>query len=139
MSTQAMNRDEKKLDKSVDMTFPASDPAAHGTATGTEPPRRPVDRQPPRITREQIEQASRGEGHRHQEAQHEAEHEAQPPAPAEASALAGTKPADQPDRETVEVRQGTGPRETVSVLLVSIVLAACAGIVLVGYFLWSTT
>jgi hypothetical protein len=48
------------------MTFPASDPPASGKATGTEPPRKPVDRKPPEITREQIEQARRGEGHKHQ-------------------------------------------------------------------------
>ncbi len=128
------HREEKKdkaLDKSVEMTFPASDPAALGGATGTEPPRRPVDRQAPRITKEQIEQASSSGDHRHREAGDE-------PAAWEASAPGGdSEPADQPDRETVEVRQGTGPRETVSVLLVSILLAACAGIVLVGYFLWS--
>jgi hypothetical protein len=57
---------QKKHDKAVDMTFPASDPVAHGTPTGTEKPRRPVDRKPPRITREQIEQAQRGDGHKHQ-------------------------------------------------------------------------
>ncbi len=125
---------DKALDKAVEMTFPASDPAAHGGATGTEPPGRPVDRQAPQITKEQIEQASRSGGHRRREAQDEA----QVPAAWASSALGGsTEPADQPDRETVEVRQGTGPRATVSVLLVSILLAACAGIVLVGYFLWS--
>lgn len=45
-----------------------------------------------------------------------------------------TKPVDHPDRETVKVRQGTGPRATVSVLLISIAAAAIAGIVIVGYF-----
>ena len=55
---------ERKIDKAVDMTFPASDAPAHGRATGTEPPRRPADRQAPHITREQIEQAQRGQGHR---------------------------------------------------------------------------
>jgi hypothetical protein len=47
------------------------------------------------------------------------------------------KPVDRPDAETVQVRQGTGPRETVSVLLISLLLAACAGIAIIGYFLWS--
>jgi len=54
---------DRKIDKAVDMTFPASDVPAHGRATGTEPPRRPVDRQAPQVTKEQIEQARRGEGH----------------------------------------------------------------------------
>jgi hypothetical protein len=47
-----------------------------------------------------------------------------------------TKPADQPDRQTVEVRQGTGPRATVSVLFVSLAAALVAGVILVGYFVW---
>jgi hypothetical protein len=47
-----------------------------------------------------------------------------------------SKPVDHPDRETVDVRQGTGPRATVSVLLVSLVMAAAAGVVIVGYFNW---
>lgn len=60
-------KDDKKHDKAVDMTFPASDAPAHGTPTGTEKPARPVDRKAPKITREQIEQAKRGEGQKHQE------------------------------------------------------------------------
>jgi hypothetical protein len=35
---------------------------------------------------------------------------------------------DHPSRETVEVRQGTGPRATVSVLFISVTLAVIAGI-----------
>ena len=34
-----------------------------------------------------------------------------------------SKPVDHPDRETVEVRQGTGPRAMVSVLLISLAFA----------------
>jgi hypothetical protein len=45
-----------------------------------------------------------------------------------------SKPVDHPDRETVEVRQGTGPRATVSVLILSIALALIAGLAIVGYF-----
>ena len=56
---------QRKHDSAVDMTFPASDPIAHGKPTGTEKPRRPADRHAPLITREQIEQAQRGEGHKH--------------------------------------------------------------------------
>jgi hypothetical protein len=50
--------------------------------------------------------------------------------------MEGTKPADHPDREMVAVRQGTGPRATVSVLLISIACAAVAGLVLITYFVW---
>jgi hypothetical protein len=45
-----------------------------------------------------------------------------------------SKPVDHPDQETVDVRQGTGPRATVSVLFVSIVLALTAGGILLVYF-----
>jgi hypothetical protein len=38
-----------------------------------------------------------------------------------------SKPVDHPSRETVEVRQGTGPRATVSVLFNSVALAVIAG------------
>lgn len=47
-----------------------------------------------------------------------------------------TEPVDHPDRETIEVRQGTGPRATVSVLFVSLVAAALIGAVLIVYFVW---
>jgi hypothetical protein len=39
-----------------------------------------------------------------------------------------SKPVDHPSRETVEMRQGTGPRATVSVLFISVALAVIAGI-----------
>jgi hypothetical protein len=45
-----------------------------------------------------------------------------------------TKPVDHPGRETVEVRQGTGPRETVSVLLISLAMVAIIGVGLITYF-----
>ncbi len=45
------------------------------------------------------------------------------------------KPVDRPSAQTVKVRQGTGPHATVSVLLVSLLLAAIAGIMLLFYFL----
>jgi hypothetical protein len=45
-----------------------------------------------------------------------------------------SKPVDHPDRETVEVRQGTGPRATVSVLFISVVMAGIAGALLLAYF-----
>ena len=48
--------------------------------------------------------------------------------------LDNSKPVDQPDQATVDVRQGTGPRETVSVLLISLVLASLAGIAFIAYF-----
>jgi len=59
-------RKDEKIDKAGKMTFPASDPPASGKSTGTEPARKPVDREAPAITKEQIEQARRGEGHKHQ-------------------------------------------------------------------------
>lgn len=112
---------EKKVDKAVDMTFPASDATAHGAATATEPAARPSDRQAPRITKEQIEQAQRGEGHKHQ--------------PGSRSDLgSSSQPVDQPDPEAVEVRQGTGPRAMVSVLFASLVMAAVAGVAVLAYF-----
>jgi hypothetical protein len=48
-----------------------------------------------------------------------------------------TEPVDHPTVETVKVRQGTGPRATVSVLLLSLLAAAAAGAILIGYFVWS--
>ena len=51
---------EKKLDKALEMTFPASDPPVTGKPTSTEPPGRPADRRAPVITREDIEQAQEG-------------------------------------------------------------------------------
>jgi hypothetical protein len=65
-----MNTKEKRKDQKIDragkMSFPASDAPAHGNRTGTEPSRRPADRKAPAITKEQIDQAQRGEGHKHQ-------------------------------------------------------------------------
>jgi len=46
-----------------------------------------------------------------------------------------SKPVDHPSQETVKVRQGTGPRATVSVLMISTFLALTAGAVLLIYFL----
>jgi hypothetical protein len=48
--------------------------------------------------------------------------------------IVGSKPVDRPSRQTVKVRQGTGPRAMVSVLLTSLLMAAVAGIVLLLYF-----
>jgi hypothetical protein len=48
-----------------------------------------------------------------------------------------TEPADRLSKETVEVRQGTGPRAMVSVLLVSLLGATAAGALVVGYFVLS--
>ena len=45
-----------------------------------------------------------------------------------------TEPVDRPDAETVQVRQGTGPRAMVSVLLISTLAAAVIGVLTVGYF-----
>ena len=58
------DKKDKKVDKAVDMTFPASDAPAHSKPTATETPKRPSDREAPPITREQVERARRGEGHK---------------------------------------------------------------------------
>jgi hypothetical protein len=64
MSTDAKKRKDKKLDKALDLTFPASDPIAHGKSTSTEPPCRPPDRKAPNITKEQVRQTqNEGRGH----------------------------------------------------------------------------
>jgi len=55
---------EKKIDDAIDKTFPASDPTATGHATGTEAPARPADRKAPIVTKEEIEEASKGAGHK---------------------------------------------------------------------------
>jgi len=57
---------DKKIDKAGEMSFPASDVTAHGNPTSTEPPARPRDRKAPHITKEQIEQAQHGDGHKQQ-------------------------------------------------------------------------
>ena len=46
-----------------------------------------------------------------------------------------SKAVDHPSAKTVKVRQGTGPRVMVSVLLISLLLAAVAGAALLYYFL----
>ena len=48
-----------------------------------------------------------------------------------------SRPVDRPSTETVKVRQGTGPRATVSVLFLSLLAVAAVGVVLVGYFVWA--
>ena len=65
-SVEAHARADNKIDKAVDMSFPASDPTTHGAPTGTEAPSRPQDRKAPKVTKEQIEQAQKGAGHKHQ-------------------------------------------------------------------------
>jgi hypothetical protein len=46
------------------------------------------------------------------------------------------QPVDHPDRETVQLRQGTGPPATVSVLFISMILAIAAGAIVLSYFVW---
>jgi len=50
---------QEQVDKALDMTFPASDPPASNRTTGTEPPRRPVSRQAPIVSKDEIESAAR--------------------------------------------------------------------------------
>jgi len=44
------------------------------------------------------------------------------------------KPVDRPDRTTVAVRQGTGPRAMVTVLLISTIAAVAAMLMIYLYF-----
>ena len=48
--------------------------------------------------------------------------------------MTDSKPVDHPSRGTVEVRQGTGPRATVTVLITSLLAAAVVGALLLIYF-----
>ena len=50
-----------------------------------------------------------------------------------------SKPADHPSRETVQVRQGTGPRATVTVLIVSLIAAVVVGALLLVVFYGGNT
>jgi hypothetical protein len=52
--------------------------------------------------------------------------------------MKGDKPVDEPSRETVRTRQGTGPRAMVSVLLASLLLAVIAGVIVLLPWLLST-
>jgi len=51
-------RKQKKVDKALDMTFPASDPPASNQSTGTETPGRPQSRQAPLISKDDIDAAA---------------------------------------------------------------------------------
>jgi hypothetical protein len=48
--------------------------------------------------------------------------------------ITDSKPVDHPSRETLKVRQGTGPRATVTVLIVSLLAAAVVGALLLIFF-----
>ena len=50
-----------------------------------------------------------------------------------------SKPVDHPSRETVQVRQGTGPRATVTVLIVSLIAAVVVGALLLVVFYGGNT
>jgi len=50
-----------------------------------------------------------------------------------------SKPVDHPSQETVDVRQGTGPRATVTVLIVSLLAAAVVGALLLIFFYLGST
>jgi hypothetical protein len=51
-------RKQKKVDKALDMTFPASDPPASNQSTGTETPGRPTSRQAPIVSKDDIDAAA---------------------------------------------------------------------------------
>ena len=61
-------RKSRQLDEALKMTFPASDPTAVGDPTSTEPPRRPVDRRAPQISKEQVDAAAARKGKVHRPA-----------------------------------------------------------------------
>ena len=63
---ETKKRKDKKIDQAGNLSFPASDATAHGNPTSTERPARPVDRKAPHVTKDQIDQAQLGEGHKHQ-------------------------------------------------------------------------
>jgi hypothetical protein len=48
--------------------------------------------------------------------------------------MSTNQPVDQPSRESVKVRQGTGPRSMVTILITSLVAAAVLGALLLMYF-----
>jgi hypothetical protein len=62
--TETKTPKDKKVDRAGETSFPASDAPAHGRTTATEPPSRPVDRKAPVVTKDEIERAKRGEGHK---------------------------------------------------------------------------
>ena len=120
MDTPSKATKDKKRDKDVDMTFPASDAIAHGVQqvrsrragpwTANPRPYQGADR--PGATWRRPQTGGK-------------------------EVMEGSEPVDRPSRETVAVRQGTGPRAMVSVLFISLALAALAGLINLGYFVWS--
>jgi hypothetical protein len=52
--------DEEKIDRAVEMTFPASDPPLPGNPTGNERATQPANRQAPLISRDDVERARGG-------------------------------------------------------------------------------
>lgn len=66
MTSKAKSRAKKdeQLDHALEETFPASDPVASGQSTGTEASGRPTDRKAPVISKEEIEMARKGRGHK---------------------------------------------------------------------------
>lgn len=55
---------DRKIDEAGKESFPASDPASIGKPTGTEAPASRPDRQAPIPSKQEIEAARRGEGHK---------------------------------------------------------------------------
>ena len=57
MENQDRTQADRKHDKAVEQTFPASDPIASKSVTGTEPPKSDPNRKAPIISSEDIEAA----------------------------------------------------------------------------------
>ncbi len=62
--TKPHDANEKKVDEAIKETFPASDPPTFGRSTGTEPATTPTTRKAAVISKEDIEAARQGEGHK---------------------------------------------------------------------------
>ncbi len=100
--------ESKKLDEAVEETFPASDPINVGRPTGTEPPKRPADRLPPVITKEEVEAAQRGEGHAHRDQQSSAVDEQGRHEKHNCHGDAGLKPGEKARKTHVDDHAGLG-------------------------------
>ncbi|MDX2201844.1 MAG: hypothetical protein NW223_03780 [Hyphomicrobiaceae bacterium] len=64
MASRDVTCEERKVDKALKDTFPASDTPSVGGPTSTETPRSRQDRKAPIIRKEDIEAARNGEGHK---------------------------------------------------------------------------
>lgn len=64
MTKQKQSSKDDKVDKALKETFPASDPPTFGKSTANEAPLSPAGRKAPIISKEDVEAARRGDGHK---------------------------------------------------------------------------